>query len=355
MKIADQLLDRISGTTFRYHDILEQRPDMSYQELYAVLDCLEKEGKIRPIKNSGRTSFRPSVYQKYRKIPKKDDFSRWIPEIQRLNTKLNVEGYLKHPKSYAANREAIHQLSEFLWQEEAVCRLEMSVKEKSFAIWGDEKFLESSSGRQILRFNEITKSDLGFYETPEPFFSREFQKDGAVLVLENKDPWYSICRIFLKDKKYSLLGERIGLLIYGEGKKVQRLNALTDYLEEIEWDHAKILYVGDIDREGFAIFDGMRKGNPRCEIRLFAGIYEKMVQEAESLTKLPDAPSRREILWDQKILDAFSKETKEKIQEILEQKKMIPQEILNYQDYKEMCRGGECWNIYRDLKKGWDL
>ena len=62
MKIADQLLDRISSTIFQYHDILEQRPDMSYQELYAVLDCLEKEGKIRPIKNSGRTSFRPSVY-----------------------------------------------------------------------------------------------------------------------------------------------------------------------------------------------------------------------------------------------------------------------------------------------------
>ncbi len=83
----------------------------------------------------------------------------------------------------------------------------------------------------------------------------------------------------------------------------------------------------------------------RCEIRLFAGIYEKMVQKAESLSKFPDAPSRRNIVWDQKILDDFSKETKEKIQEILEQKKMIPQEILNYQDYKEMCRGGECWNI----------
>ena len=40
--------------------------------------------------------------------------------------------------------------------------------------------------------------------------------------------------------------------------------------------------------------------------------------------------------------EAVGKEDREKMGETLDQKKMIPQEIINYQDYKEMYRGEQC-------------
>ena len=86
----------------------------------------------------------------------------------------------------------------------------------------------------------------------------------------------------------------------------------------------------------------MCRANPKLTIRLFSGLYKKMLQKAETLQELPDAPSRKNIIWNEDVLEAFSKEDREKIREILDQKKMIPQEIINYQDYKEMYRGEQC-------------
>ena len=336
------LLDHISNTTFRYKDILELDPDMSYQELHDLLEQWEAEGRICPVKRQGKTSFHPPVYQKYRKIRQAEDVSAYISEIRRLHMKMNLEGYRKNVSLYIEAKEDIDQLSEYLWKGKPIWSRTMSVKEKSFEIWKDEKFLESSKGRQILKFNGITLEDLGVYETPEPFFSKEFQKEGAVLVLENKDPWYSLGRLFFHEKTARILGEKIGLLVYGEGKKAEKKEALSRFLTETGWTQAEILYAGDIDREGIRIFDGMCRANPKLTIRLFSGLYKKMLQKAETPQELPDAPSRKNIIWNEDVLEAFSKEDREKIREILDQKKMIPQEIINYQDYKEMYRGEQC-------------
>lgn len=334
------LLDRISNITFRYEDVLALKPDMNYQELHDLLEQWETEGRVRPVKRQGKTSFRPSVYQMYRKIRKKQDVSAYVPEIRRLHTRLNVEGYLKNVPLYIEERDAVIRLSEYLWKSD--WSTDMSVKEKSFDIWGDEKFLESPGGRQMLKFHGITMEDLGVYETPEPFFSKELQKEGAVLVLENKDPWYSLGRLFSEEEICHLLGEEIGLLVYGEGKKVQRSGALTDYLREIGWEQAEILYGGDIDREGICIFDGMQKENPELKIRLFVRLYEEMLGKAEKIPELPDAPSRKDMEWNREVLRVFSDRNREWLGQILDRKKMIPQEIINYQDYRRMYRGETC-------------
>lgn len=73
----------------------------------------------------------------------------------------------------------------------------MSVKERSFEIWGDEKFLESKGGKSILTFNMIDNEYLNFYYAPEPFFCIEIKKkkkDSVLLIIENKDTWYSVGR-----------------------------------------------------------------------------------------------------------------------------------------------------------------
>ena len=155
------LLDRISNTTFRYKDILELDPDMSYQELHDLLEQWEAEGRICPVKRQGKTSFHPPVYQKYRKIRQAEDVSAYISEIRRLHMKMNLEGYRKNVSLYIEAKEDIDQLSEYLWKGKPIWSRTMSVKEKSFEIWKDEKFLESSKGRQILKFNGITLEDLG--------------------------------------------------------------------------------------------------------------------------------------------------------------------------------------------------
>ena len=113
-------------------------------------------------------------------------------------------------------------------------------------------------------------------------------------------------------------------------------------MREIGWEQAEILYGGDIDREGICIFDGMQKENPELKIRLFVRLYEEMLGKAEKIPELPDAPSRKDMEWNREVLRVFSDRNREWLGQILDRKKMIPQEIINYQDYRRMYRGETC-------------
>ena len=153
MKRAD--LSKIKRNRFGYEEILEQMPGLTYEELYDVLEELCEKQMIVPVKKSGKTSFLPQVYREYKKLAAKPDHSHLIPEIRSLHPSLSIDRYLSNPGEFEESREYILKLSSMLWQKDARLEQWMSVKEKSYAIWGDEKFLESRQGRSILAFHHL--------------------------------------------------------------------------------------------------------------------------------------------------------------------------------------------------------
>lgn len=346
MKRAD--LSKIKRNRFGYEEILEQMPGLTYEELYDVLEELCEKQMIVPVKKSGKTSFLPQVYREYKKLAAKPDHSHLIPEIRSLHPSLSIDRYLSNPGEFEESREYILKLSSMLWQKDARLEQWMSVKEKSYAIWGDEKFLESRQGRSILAFHHLDGEKLHYYYAPEPFFCRVFQPEGKgdVLILENKDTWYSIGRAIKGSDTGQIAGLTVGLLVYGEGNKITReQEGMSAFLEEMGYGNAgqKVCYAGDIDRAGLGMFYDAKRQNPDLAIEPCLPLYHAMVRRALQSGQKPElSEDKRAIGWERGFLSYFTEPGRSLVWQVLEENRRIPQEILNYQDYMRMCRGQSC-------------
>ena len=373
-------LGKIKKTRFGYEEVLDIAPELSYEELHEALEELCREERIVPVKKSGKTSFVPQVFREYRKVAVKQDYSHLLPEIKGLHPSLSIDRYLKNPKEFQESGKYVRRLSELLWKEDACLAQWMSVKEKSYAVWGEEKFLESRQGRALLAFHHLDWESLHCYYAPEPFFCRVFQPEGKgdVLILENKDTWYSIGRALKESGTGQIFGIFPGLLVYGEGNKITReQEGLTAFLEEMGYgvsgnmgcsgpdtaDYSvsdnvdcsvpdsvacnglgtRVYYAGDIDRAGVNIFCEARRQNPGLSMEPCLPLYRAMVQRALLEEELPEeSGDGRSGSWDERFLEYFSGESRDLVRKVLEENRRIPQEILNYQDYKNMCRGQSC-------------
>lgn len=330
-------ISKIQKKRFRYEDILNLYPDMNYRQLFDILEELCELKQIAPIKKSGKTSFYPAVFREYKKLPPSVDYSCYIDEIAALNPRLNISRYLEKPGEFKELRDGICKLSEMLWKDDPRLQQKMSVKEKSFAIWGDEKYLESKSGSRILAFNQFDQVSLNYYYAPEPFFCRVFdQIAGDVIVIENKDTWYSIGEALKNSKNKRFLGVKAGLLVYGEGNKVTGEAALQTFVTEYGFEKRKILYAGDIDIAGILMFYGAVTHNREIMIQPFMPLYNKMAKRAKNLQMQPTDDNRGRD-WNTGFLDLFEEQNQEVVRKVLDENRRIPQEILSFQDYIGMC------------------
>ena len=360
-------LSRIRENPFSYKDVMRAFQISDYQDLKRILDSFEEAGLVSAVKKSGKTSFTPSVWEKYKKLRQTPDYSEAKREIQGLCPELNLEGYLKNPEKYLECREEIQKLSDFLWKRKKLLSERISVKERSFQIFGEEKFLEKK-GSRVLAFNHISEEDLNYYLVHEPFFHLPVQgreqggwgkgrgdqdpgeagvrdTDGKqmaeaaaalpVLVCENKDPWYSISLALNESSTGKLFGIRLSHVIYGEGNKITRKQALTDFLPMIGSKAEKVYYIGDIDGQGIRMLYSIIEGNnaPVCP---FLPLYREMLKTAD-LSSLHESDDQRGREWPEEFFSLFSAKEAEKLREVQRRNLLIPQEILNRGDYRQMC------------------
>ena len=327
-------VNKIKDNRFTYKEIMDSFNISSYEDLKATVDEMIENNKIKPIKSKGMTSFIPRVYCEYRKVAEIKDYTKLKNEIRRLNTELNISRYLNNPEVYDEFEEQILKLSNFLWDKKGSLNNEMSVKERSFEIWGDEKFIESKEGKSILTFNNMDMKDLNFYYAPEPFFCTEIKKkkrDVAILIIENKDTWYSIGKALNLSENKMLFGIEINFLMYGEGNKATRKNAITDFIHTITDLPSKIYYAGDIDVAGVNMLYNSINNN-EFAIEPFMPLYKSMINGTD-VNKMNKTDDKRGIDYNTEFLSEFNESEALKVKEILDNNKRIPQEILNYQDY----------------------
>lgn len=124
----------------------------------------------------------------------------------------------------------------------------MSMRERSYEIFGDEKRLDAVKRHKWFAEGRISLSRLRCQPVPEPLVAQVCKGEAAiraVLVIENKDTFKSAC---LANLRYSLFV----MIIFGEGCAFPgRVNGLAELTEEVPFD--TIRYFGDIDAEGFDI------------------------------------------------------------------------------------------------------
>lgn len=326
----------------RLQDIETGYKIQEYKDLYdKVLQLLEEE-EIKPVKASGKNGKRPALYNEYWVLGKKQDVSGYVEELEYLIIPaISTDYYLNHIQSYIEDREWVLLLNAFLKNDRKALRTARSLNERSFEIWHREKFLKEEQGKKILKRCGISLEILNIYETTEPLayftFTREVSQN--MLIVENKDTFYSMRRYLLSGQN-TIMGVKIGTLIYGAGKGIHRSFQDFDLCAEpyMRDDRNVIYYFGDIDYEGIIIYEGLAAAF--CEnykIQPYVSGYTEMVKKAMQLgiCNLPNMKEGQNQNIGDRFLNAFPADTVSMMKQILEDGRYIPQEILTIEDFEK--------------------
>lgn len=312
---------------------------LEYKKLYELVLKLIDNRIIKPVKSSKKNGKKPSLYTMYWVQQLKEDNSKYIDELNyKLNHKLDTAYYLKNIDKYKEDREFILKLNNFLADQEKYLINRISLNERSFEIWQREKFILCEGGIRIIKNLGLAIEVFNFYKTREPlsYFSNSKTTPQNILIIENKDTFYSM-RKFLLAGNTKIFGMEISTLIYGGGKSVLKSfedfeHCVEPYLTE---KSNTILYLGDLDYEGILIYEILVKiFKDKYKIKPFTFGYKAMVDKY--LANNLDLPETKE-KQNRNITNLFFTEFDEKFCKIvikfLQENKYIPQEIVNIGDF----------------------
>lgn len=264
-------------------------------------------------------------------------------EIRTLCDLINIEEYLNKPSIYEKHRELLLPLNTFLIKNRKDLDIPISKNERAYQIWNDEKMLDDSLCKSIVKWNRLEEK-LNYYLTPEPFFDYIHCKKEKmnILIVENKDTWYSLRKIInsLKNECY-LCDIEIDGVLYGEGNKITKEKALEEYENEVIQRKCSFLYWGDLDYTGIEIYERVVNQNKNAEISLFTKIYEIMIdaKDLDLLGKIKHNQNNNISL--ELFIDSFDKKYQERIKYMLNKNSYIPQEIINAAILKNICKEKE--------------
>lgn len=320
-----------------------------YSEYCQLVLTLVQDNIIEPINDSGPNGMNPTLYKRYKLIRSEQAYEELIPEIRLLHSAFNIEGYLNQPAKYKEHKIWIDQLDAFIKINNKSLNITVSINERSFQIFHLEKALKVDMELAgVLNFNRGIRDFLNYYMTPEPFFTHnvvsyndmELEKVN-ILISENKDTWYTLRKI-MQPHRNELFGIPFHILLFGEGKKINRKSStLTDYDKiTLEGFKSTYYYFGDIDYEGISIYNDLKEHNKTLDIQLMTPLYSEMLLKSEQ-TRLPITKDHQNARALDNFLACFEEAYRKKVLDILCARQYVPQEILNYGDFIDFIEKGE--------------
>lgn len=327
----------------KLEEIQKKQRTESYIQLCSYIYEQIETGSLKPVKASKTNGKKPALYHEYWIIETdtKDSFDTELYEEElkyRMSTKISSDYYLRHLDQYHQDREWVLMLNQYLLQvQEQENIVPVSKNERSFQIWNREKFLQSGQGNKILKRCGTDTSQLSYYETSEPlaYYSRHRQTPQNLLILENKDTFYSMRR-HLMEQGGTIFDIPFATLIYGAGKGILRSFQDYSFCTEpyMQAKGNKIYYFGDLDYEGIGIYERLAESfEDRQQIEPFTGAYEKMLDKAASVNGLPMTKEKQNRRISGRFFAYFSEQTAGRMKDVLESGQYIPQEILNIEDF----------------------
>ena len=317
-------------------ELLKAHKQKTYSEQYAHIMKLIDSGQIKPIASAGTNGKKPALPLKFWWL-QEQDFSVLKQELlYHLSPMISHDYYVKKLAVYAKERKAVQQLSQY-FKKQPDLTIPISLNERSYAIWKQEKFWQKDGGKTILKHCGLTEDKLNFYTTSEPFAYYTVHKKvpQTVLIIENKDTFYSMRRHLLAGKR-TIFGQPIGTLIYGAGKRVWstfkefQLSAEPYLLDEGN----NFVYFGDLDYEGILIYEKLAQSfREYRKINPFVPAYEAMLAKEDDIAKLPCTKEGQNHNIDNTFFSYFSTSCRNTMVEILEAGRYIPQECLNIMDF----------------------
>ena len=310
-----------------------------YQTLYDKIFELINEGHIEIVKSSKSNGKSPALRTAYRVMPIVEDNAALINELlYTMDLKLDTSYYLRNIAMYKADRADVLKLNAYFLRHGDKLKNRISINERSFEIWGREKFLSKDGGTRILKNLGISEEFLNYYATATPlaYYSNSKQTPQKVLILENKDTFYSMRKHLLAGSK-AILKTDISTLVYGGGKNIYKSFGDFDICVEpyVADANNTILYFGDLDYEGIIIYELLtREFAGEHTLKPFIEGYTAMIDKYLKMDiPLPKTKAGQNRNISELFLREFNEEYRKAIMDILEREEYIPQEILNIGDF----------------------
>lgn len=318
----------------------KNRRAATYAQLCQYVCAQIEAGHLKPLKASGLNGKKPALYNEYWIVEPEPDYGVYEEELKyRTSPKISLDYYIKHLAQYEADRMWVRRFNDYLETHPFPPEQEISLNERSFEIWGREKFLRQEQGKKILKRCGVGTESLRVYDTCEPlaYYSHHRRTPQNILILENKDTFYSMRRC-LMEKDSPIFHVPFGTLVYGAGKGI--LRSFQDYAFCVEpymrEAGNKIYYFGDLDYEGVAIYEQLSeaflKDNGQ-QIAPFREAYIRMLKKAEEKEKLPEMKAGQNRGKMAVFLSYFAPDDADAMEQILADGRYIPQEILNISDF----------------------
>ena len=303
-------------------------------DLYAQIQECQEHELLSPVKAGGTNGNRQfPLYMKYRIIHPEAEDDAALREIRALHSALQRDGFLlQHPERYRKYSGELRALSRWLFHN-PVPPVAVSRKERSFEIFDEEKQMEDTGFRRLLRQLGVDEERLAFYDTPSGAFYDYIPVRAdrmSLLICENKDIWYNLRRMMFEMGKTVLWGRKLDGVLYGQGNQVTAPSALTEYTRFLGLEQPEYLYWGDIDREGLHIYQRLRAANPALSVELFRPAYTAMLRRGEGRT-LPKSQDGRELSADfGEVYALFPERWRDLLQGIIANNRRLPQEIISF-------------------------
>lgn len=263
-----------------------------YPMFVAIIRDLVEDGIILPVKAKGMTCKSPALYYCYR-ILSRDEKPEQEKRQQLLtyyHPIINTSFYLNHVKEFEQEESYLSLLDSFLKESPNLKNMiPITANERSFQIFRDEKWLLSAQGQKFLQRVGLSLEVLRCYVTHEPFFyySKKIPSEGTVrvLVVENKDTFFSLKTLF-QEGVSSWDGVPFSLLVYGEGRKIEKSITFFNELDDYRNIASEFYYFGDLDPEGISIWYALTGKLPvEPFVPFYRALFEKYRFDAPVIRK----------------------------------------------------------------------
>ncbi len=296
----------------------------SYETAGHAIKGLMDEGVLIGVKSTGYTSHEfklPNVFRVSKDILN-SDLKRMIQRyVQTFSLEMNLDYYFKQGLEIWHEDLPYLQMINTYLNENTFPLEPATLPERSYWITGDEKWINEQGGYKILeRLGLIEKMSLMTESEPAMFaLSSQFGKKSNYkhLIVENKSIFYKILSI-LDKTCYTTL-------IYGAGWRIS--SSLKSFKKQFPFDDGEhiFLYFGDLDYEGIKIWDSLKIIG---EVMPEKALYEALIDQKPSEGKVNQKKNNEAMM---RFCEAIKFDTglSEKLFEILENGRYIPQEALN--------------------------
>ncbi|WP_243137518.1 Wadjet anti-phage system protein JetD domain-containing protein [Heliorestis convoluta] len=323
------------------YELLQNAPgETNYQEIATVITDLLAEKLLEPVKSKGFNNKKPPLPHQLRinKTALQESFFDALNRFKlQLHPAIDLSAYYRlGAQAFEKDRHQIVTLNKYLLKQDSLL-IEASLPERSYEIFGDEKYLEEKKGLELLQRLGITAEDLSLQQNPDPVMFalhkelyQEEKKEHCHLIVENKTAFHILLPYIQAQSFFTTL-------IYGQGKAI--IATLRNFKVQAcfskETSHS-FYYYGDIDREGLSIFYSLHQ---RYKLQpclpFYKSLLTKRARKGKEYQRL-----KEEALANLETL--FPADMAEKIKNILQSGTYLPQEALSTEETERIWRE-ESW------------